>query len=107
VGVLDTGVNDADLGALSENPELVKSVDPGGVVDVVVEGRRSFIRNLDIDRGELDVLVEPDLDDIGQGSKSINVEVFGLHADTGEEVAVKRLDDLDAGSVGNLFLALP
>ena len=47
-------------------------------------------------RRQRDVLVKPNLDDTRKGAESVNVELFGLDSDTGEDIALKSSNDLDA-----------
>jgi hypothetical protein len=106
VAIGDTSVNDTDLGSLAENAELVEPVDAGGVVGGVAQGSRA-VGLLSLDGRELDLLVQPDLDNVGEGGQGVGVELLGLDADAGEDVTLKSPENLDAGGAGDLLLALP
>lgn len=105
VAVGDASVDDANLGTLAKDAELMKTADTGGVVMRVRQGGGA-VGLLGLDGSELDLLVQPDLDNVGEVGQGIGVELLGFDADTGEDLALESLQDLDTGGISDLLLTL-
>lgn len=100
--VPDTGINNTNLDTLTKDALGVKLGYTGGIVCRVCGSilRRS---GLGFCRRKLDLLVDPDVDDVGQLLQGVESEGVSLDAGTGEDVAGELLDDGDAVCGGDIL----
>lgn len=91
MSVRNTSVNDADLDTLAKDTGCVKPVDPGGRVDVILDGGGIVGEEL-TRRGLLkrDDLVPPHARDVWQRREALDVEtICDLHTGSLEDGAVE------------------
>jgi hypothetical protein len=96
VPVVNTSVNDSDPDAFAINALLVQLAHTSGKVGGVAVGRRIVGVRVDFHRRQGHLLVQPDIDHIGQFVEGVNVELLGRDGDAMEDVAFESTDDLDA-----------